>query len=151
MKYIVSLLFVVVANNAAINAFSPSIISKTSTALNVNLNRETGKSQLDPAVLERYQSLPFPSDKVLAEYVWVDAVGNLRSKTRTLPVERVSIIIVIFNNVKMGWSYTYNQGYVTTCGNFTLLFHIINIFYVVSKCIIILVVSMVFLTIFLHV
>jgi glutamine synthetase len=77
---------------AGADAFTPATIvqRKIVTALNLNLERETGKSQLDPAVLARYESLPFPSDKVLAEYVWVDAVGNLRSKTRTLPVERVS-------------------------------------------------------------
>jgi hypothetical protein len=29
-------------------------------------------------------------DLILAEYVWVDAVGNTRSKTRTLPLSKVS-------------------------------------------------------------
>lgn len=53
------------------------------------LDRSTGKSQLDPAVIDRYDALPFPEEKVLAEYVWVDAVGNTRSKTRTLPKSKV--------------------------------------------------------------
>jgi glutamine synthetase len=43
---------------------------------------------LDPAVIDKYQSLGFPADKVLAEYVWVDADGNTRSKTRTLPASK---------------------------------------------------------------
>jgi hypothetical protein len=63
--------------------------SSSTSFLHYSLNRETGKSQLDPTVYERYTSLPFPPDLVLAEYVWVDAVGNLRSKTRTLPVAKV--------------------------------------------------------------
>lgn len=52
------------------------------------LGKTTGKSSLDPAVIERYNSLPYPGDTVLAEYVWVDADGNTRSKTRTLPVAK---------------------------------------------------------------
>jgi glutamine synthetase len=62
----------------------------SSTSLNVGvLVRETGKSQLDPAVLDRFNALPFPKDQVLAEYVWLDADGNTRSKTRTLPAKKV--------------------------------------------------------------
>ena len=54
------------------------------------LNRVTGQSQLDPTVIQKYLDLPMPEDTVLAEYVWVDAVGNTRSKTRTLPAQKVS-------------------------------------------------------------
>lgn len=54
------------------------------------LETRTGRSQLDPAVVDRFSQLPFPEDKILAEYVWVDAVGNTRSKTRTLPAKKVS-------------------------------------------------------------
>ena len=64
----------------------------SSTALRATgklLEIKTGRSQLDPAVIHRYQDLPFPSDKVLAEYVWVDAVGTTRSKTRTLAKSKV--------------------------------------------------------------
>jgi len=68
---------------------SPSL-SRLNTALNVVLESTTGRSQLDPDVIDRYGSLPFPKDKILAEYVWVDAVGNTRSKTRTLAAEKVS-------------------------------------------------------------
>lgn len=48
------------------------------------LSTQTGKAALDSDVVERYAKLPIPSDKIMAEYVWADAVGNLRSKTRTL-------------------------------------------------------------------
>jgi glutamine synthetase len=56
------------------------------------LEAETGRSQLDPAVIARYNALPFPEDMVLAEYVWVDAVGNTRSKTRTLPAKKAESV-----------------------------------------------------------
>jgi len=49
------------------------------------LDITTGKSQLDTAVIDRFGSLSYPKDKILAEYVWVDAKGETRSKTRTLP------------------------------------------------------------------
>jgi glutamine synthetase len=55
-----------------------------------SLSKVTGQSQLDPAVIARYSDLPFPAGVILAEYVWVDAVGNTRSKTRTLPAAKVS-------------------------------------------------------------
>jgi len=38
------------------------------------------------------EALPFPADKVLAEYVWIDAVGNCRSKTRTLIADRAASV-----------------------------------------------------------
>jgi glutamine synthetase len=74
-------------------AFTTSpVFNRPSTSLNVVLTKTTGKSSLDPAVIAKYDALPFPSDKALAEYVWVDAVGNCRSKTRTLPVERTTSV-----------------------------------------------------------
>ena len=57
----------------------------------IPLSRVTGQSQLDPLVIQKYLDLPMPEDTVLAEYVWVDAVGNTRSKTRTLPASKVSV------------------------------------------------------------
>lgn len=45
----------------------------------------TGQSQLDPAVIDRYARIPYPKHLILAEYVWIDAIGECRSKTRTLP------------------------------------------------------------------
>jgi len=56
------------------------------------LGKTTGKSSLDPAVIERYNSLPYPDDTILAEYVWVDADGNTRSKTRTLPSAKAETV-----------------------------------------------------------
>jgi glutamine synthetase len=74
------------------SAFAPPAFSTVRTsALNAGLMiRETGKSSLDPSVIQRYNDLPFPEESVLAEYVWVDADGNTRSKTRTLPAKKVS-------------------------------------------------------------
>ena len=71
-------------------AFQPRLSTRSTTALQSSLQRETGRSQLDPAVIQRYNDLPFPDNTILAEYVWVDAVGNTRSKTRTLPAKKVS-------------------------------------------------------------
>lgn len=74
-----------------VSAFAPVAHQRQSSALHMSvvLNKSTGKSALDPAVIAKYGSLPFPPDKVLAEYVWVDADGQTRSKTRTLPSEKV--------------------------------------------------------------
>lgn len=78
-------------------AFAPlSTTCRRSFALqslrNSGLERKTGRSQLDPAVIDRYASLPFPKDTILAEYVWVDAVGKTRSKTRTLPAKKAKSV-----------------------------------------------------------
>jgi glutamine synthetase len=68
---------------------SSGIRSSRSRLRMVNhLKIQTGKSQLDTAIVDRFNSLPFPPDKILAEYVWVDAKGECRSKTRTLPPSR---------------------------------------------------------------
>lgn len=46
----------------------------------------TGMAALDPAVVSRYASLTVPASAgIRAEYIWLDAVGNPRSKSRTLP------------------------------------------------------------------
>ena len=63
--------------------------ARASTSLNGLLDQTTGQAQLDPAVAAKYESLPFPKDLIMAEYVWVDAVGNTRSKTRTLDASKV--------------------------------------------------------------
>ena len=40
---------------------------------------------LDKLITEKYLSLPQPSNKILATYVWIDGTGEqLRSKTKTL-------------------------------------------------------------------
>ena len=63
--------------------------ARASTSLTALLDQTTGQAQLDPAVAAKYESLPFPDDLIMAEYVWVDAVGNTRSKTRTLDASKV--------------------------------------------------------------
>ena len=75
------------------SAFAPVTPQRQTTALHMTgvLGKQTGKSALDPAVIAKYGALPFPADKVLVEYVWVDADGNTRSKTRTLPPAKVRL------------------------------------------------------------
>lgn len=74
----------------AASAFAPSANKvHLSTSLNVILPKLTGQSPLDPNVIAKYDSLAFPAETVLAEYVWVDAEGNTRSKTRTLTPDKV--------------------------------------------------------------
>lgn len=86
MKFSAALL-VLAAGSAA--AFAPAPMARAHSSMGALLSGETGMSQLDPAVIARYNDLPFPADTILAEYVWVDAVGNTRSKTRTLPSKKV--------------------------------------------------------------
>lgn len=80
------------------SAFAPSSVSvstrvtTSSSSLNVLLPKLTGQSALDPAVIAKYDALPFPADKIMAEYVWVDADGNTRSKTRTLTPDRAASV-----------------------------------------------------------
>jgi glutamine synthetase len=75
---------------STVSAFAPSVSkAQFSTSLNVLLPKLTGQSALDPSVISKYDALPFPNEKVLAEYVWVDADGNTRSKTRTLESSKV--------------------------------------------------------------
>jgi len=77
------------ASAATVSAFSgPNAFSRPSTSLNSVMEKKTGISPLDPSVIAKYDSLEFPADKILAEYVWIDAVGNTRSKTRTFPKEK---------------------------------------------------------------
>jgi glutamine synthetase len=86
MKFTATVLALVAC---AASAFSPTAtFARQSTSLNAVLSQQTGQSALDPAVIARYGALGFPEGKILAEYVWVDAVGNTRSKTRTLPAAK---------------------------------------------------------------
>eukprot|EP00548_Thalassiothrix_antarctica_P001608 CAMPEP_0194133440 /NCGR_PEP_ID=MMETSP0152-20130528/3615_1 /TAXON_ID=1049557 /ORGANISM="Thalassiothrix antarctica, Strain L6-D1" /LENGTH=513 /DNA_ID=CAMNT_0038828759 /DNA_START=155 /DNA_END=1696 /DNA_ORIENTATION=- len=59
------------------------------------LRRETGISALDPAIVAKSNALPYPEGIILAEYVWVDGVGNTRSKTRTLPAEKAESVYTL--------------------------------------------------------
>jgi len=70
------------------NAFTHSTTFTRGTSLNAVLSTQTGQASMDPSVVERYSSLAIPSDKIQAEYVWVDAEGNTRSKTRTLSASK---------------------------------------------------------------
>merc|ERR1719331_2392908 len=45
---------------------------------------------MDTAILDRYMSLPV-SGKVQAEYIFIDADGDVRSKCRTLPSNKVAL------------------------------------------------------------
>ena len=93
MKFSTALLAVAVGTASA---FAPAHLQSrahsTSSALSGSvrsLDRLTGRSQLDPVVVDRYNAIPYPKDLILAEYVWVDADGKCRSKTRTLPAKKV--------------------------------------------------------------
>ena len=79
---------------SAAAAFAPPRSSSSSSLLRMvnHLEIQTGKSQLDTAIVDRFNSLPYPDDKILAEYVWVDAKGECRSKTRTLPPSRAKAV-----------------------------------------------------------
>jgi len=46
--------------------------------------------ELDSQILDRYLSLPV-SDKIQAEYLWIDAVGEVRSKCRTVAADKASL------------------------------------------------------------
>lgn len=90
-------LAILALSTAATVAFSPSLTTPSRTAATSlpmvsPLNIQTGVSQLDHDVIDRFSSLPYPPAKALAEYVWVDADGNCRSKTRTLPVRRTESV-----------------------------------------------------------
>lgn len=80
---------------SSVAAFSPAAMnSRPSSSLQMAgvLSSQTGQSSLDPSVIERYNDLAFPSEKIMAEYVWVDAVGNTRSKTRTLAASKADSV-----------------------------------------------------------
>jgi len=91
MRFTVSAL--VVAGAAAFAPMQQAARPSTSLGMvDAILKKHTGQASLDPSVVAQYASLPLPTDKVLAEYVWVDAVGNTRSKTRTLPTDRTKAV-----------------------------------------------------------
>lgn len=59
-----------------------------SLQMNDPMQRVTGKSAFESGVLDRYMSLP-QHGKIQAEYVWIDAIGKTRSKTRTLEKAKI--------------------------------------------------------------
>jgi glutamine synthetase len=90
MKFSTAIIALASASSAM--AFAPIAAPQKSTALNGVLSKTTGQSSLDPAVIAKYDALSYPDDSVLAEYVWVDAVGNTRSKTRTLTADKAASV-----------------------------------------------------------
>jgi glutamine synthetase len=90
MKFSTAIIALASASSAM--AFAPIAAPQRSTALNGVLPSTTGQSSLDPAVIAKYDALGFPAESILAEYVWVDAIGNTRSKTRTLPPNKVESV-----------------------------------------------------------
>jgi hypothetical protein len=90
MKFTAAIFLAAISATAA---FAPSAVApRASTSLNVLLPRATGQSPLDAAVIAKYDLLSFPEDKIMAEYVWVDAEGNTRSKTRTLTPDKAEAV-----------------------------------------------------------
>lgn len=90
MKFTAAIFLAAISATAA---FAPSAVApRASTSLNVLLPRSTGQSPLDAAVIAKYDLLSFPEDKIMAEYVWVDAKGSTRSKTRTLTPDKAEAV-----------------------------------------------------------
>jgi len=54
------------------------------------LSQRTGMASIDPNVMNRYNSIPFSTDTIMAEYCWIDAAGAVRSKTRSLNAKKVA-------------------------------------------------------------
>lgn len=49
------------------------------------MNGSSSSLASNPAILDKYLSLPQPSDKIQCMYVWIDGTGeHLRAKTRTV-------------------------------------------------------------------
>jgi len=91
MKFIVALCAFAASATAFAPATTPSM-TRTQLSMANHLELTTGKAQLDHSVIDRFNELPYPAEKVLAEYVWVDAKGETRSKTRTLPASRAKAV-----------------------------------------------------------
>lgn len=64
---------------------APSAMRSRATAV-----RMAERVELDPSVLDRYMSLPVEA-KVQAEYIFIDADGDVRSKCRTVPANKASL------------------------------------------------------------
>jgi hypothetical protein len=111
MTYVITVEAFAVIPTSISNGISSSLASSASSSSSISLrmatggviplNRMTGQSQLDPVVIQKYMDLPMPSETVLAEYVWVDAVGNTRSKTRTLPTHKVYHYLFCDHSLRM--------------------------------------------------
>lgn len=91
-------MFLLLSYGMLSNAFQASFGSRRSLSRGISmmepLERVTGKSSMDVGILNRYLSLD-QHDKIQAEYVWIDAVGKTRCKTRTLEKSRVANMDVV--------------------------------------------------------
>ena len=117
------------ATSTSTSTSTSSTTTRTSSSLLMSvggvipLARMTGQSQLDPTVIQKYLDLPMPEDTVLAEYVWVDAAGNTRSKTRTLPAKKVSGIfpLMLYCSTCFGfWMVSHRRFCAPTTGTGTV-------------------------------
>eukprot|EP00571_Detonula_confervacea_P016129 CAMPEP_0172310402 /NCGR_PEP_ID=MMETSP1058-20130122/11460_1 /TAXON_ID=83371 /ORGANISM="Detonula confervacea, Strain CCMP 353" /LENGTH=416 /DNA_ID=CAMNT_0013023203 /DNA_START=59 /DNA_END=1309 /DNA_ORIENTATION=+ len=81
-------LLAVIGSASAFAPSAPTTRAASSLGMVNHLDLQTGQSQLDTAVIDRFNALSYPDGKILAEYVWVDAKGECRSKTRTLPAKK---------------------------------------------------------------
>jgi len=92
MKFSTALIAISVGTASAFTA-APAFRTKPTSALKGStMDVSSGKASLDPSVVDRFNALPFAQNKVLAEYVWVDAKGELRSKTRTLEATKAKLV-----------------------------------------------------------
>ena len=68
----------------------PSLMLSARSAVRAPAPRMAEAVSLDTAVLDRYMSLPVKG-KVQAEYLWIDADGDLRSKCRTVDAGKATV------------------------------------------------------------
>ena len=62
----------------------------TTPSMSGLLQQDTGKASIDPVVFNKYRDIPLEEGSdVMAEYCWIDAVGGVRSKTRTLTLSKL--------------------------------------------------------------
>lgn len=83
---ILSCLMMIVSSfisSSSMNGYVSKIYRGKTLSMVSPLERVTGKSSMDVGILDRYLSLP-QNGMIQAEYVFIDAVGKCRSKTRTL-------------------------------------------------------------------
>ena len=64
------------------------------------LQQDTGKASIDPVMFSKYMSIPLQeTGDIMAEYCWIDAVGGVRSKTRTLPLSKLAKVPASLDHV----------------------------------------------------
>merc|ERR1712228_990198 len=83
-----STMLLAIANGASALTLSPKVTNVGVTRTSELRMAET--VSLDQTVLDRYMALPSP-DKVQAEYLWIDADGEVRSKCRTVDASKVAL------------------------------------------------------------